>query len=364
MGGLRGAISGALAAAGLVLAAGAAADGAVDAAAPHEPRVRVLLHAGPGPVEIGGEPVEAGDAGVLRAGTPIGTQLELEGPVEVDARGYAGRVVVTRDSDGLRVVNELPLERYVEGSLLREVHASWAPAVLQAQAVVMRTYALHRMAAAAGAAFDLTADVESQVYGGLDAESPVSAAAVDATRGEVLVHGDAPILAAFHAASGGRTASSAEVWGRSLPYLVSVPVEGEEDPNRYWRISVDAATLGRALDDLGAGVGSVQELRVLERSPSGRAQRLRLRGTRGAVEVRATDLRRVLPRLQSTRFVVDGRAGRFTFEGSGHGHGVGMSQWGARAMAERGADYREILAFFYPGASLRGAWGQPEELHP
>ena len=86
--------------------------------------------------------------------------------------------------------------------------------------------------------------------------------------------------------------------------------------------------------------------------------------SRGAVEVRATDLRRVLPRLQSTRFVVDGRAGRFTFEGSGHGHGVGMSQWGARAMAERGADYREILAFFYPGASLRGAWGQPEELHP
>jgi SpoIID/LytB domain protein len=65
------------------------------------------------------------------------------------------------------------------------------------------------------------------------------------------------------------------------------------------------------------------------------------------VEVLGTDLRRVLPRLPSTRFEVVGRAGRFTFVGSGHGHGVGMSQWGARAMAERGADYREILAFFY-----------------
>jgi stage II sporulation protein D len=285
--------------------------------------------------------------------------------VDVEDRAYAGRVLVTRAGDALRVINELPLERYVQGSLLREVHGSWAPAVLQAQAVVTRTYALHRMAGAADAAFDLTAGVESQVYGGLDAESAVAAAAVDATRGEVLVHGDAPILAAFHSASGGRTASAAEVWGRSLPYLVSVPVDGEQAaPSRYWRISVDAATLGRALDDLDAGVGSVQELRVMERSPSGRAQRLRLRGTRGTVEVRGTDLRRVLPLLPSTRFDVLGRAGRFTFVGSGHGHGVGMSQWGARAMAERGADYREILAFFYPGAALRGTWGRPEDLHP
>jgi stage II sporulation protein D len=365
MGGVQSAVAGALATIGLVVAGDAAADAAADGDGARDPTVRVLLARGPGPVRIGGARVIAGPDGLLREGAPVGTRLELEGPVEVDAHAYAGRVVVTCSQDGITVVNELPLERYVQGSLLREVYASWAPAVLQAQAVVTRTYALHRMGARRDTGFDLTSDVESQVYGGLEAESPVAELAVEVTRGEVLFHGEGPILAAFHAASGGRTASASEVWGRELPYLVSVAVEGEEDaPKTDWRIPVDAATLGRALDDLGVGVGPVEQLRVTERSPSGRAQRLWLRGTRGAVEVRGTDLRRVLPLLPSTRFEVRGGQDRFVFVGTGRGHGVGMSQWGARAMAEHGADYREILAWFYPGASLRGDWGRGEDEKP
>lgn len=364
MGGVRSAIATALATVGLAVADPAAADGGV-ASGSSQPVVRVLLREGAGPARIAGKSVTPDGPGLLWDGRPAGARIEVEGPVEVDGRPYAGRVVVTRGGDGMLVVNELPVERYVRGSLLREVHADWAPAVLRAQAVVMRTYALHRMQAAHADPFDLTSDVSSQMYGGLDAERPPAEDAVAATEGEVLVHGDRPILAAFHASSGGRTASAGEVWQHDVPYLVSRPVEGEQDgPDAYWRIGVDAATLGRALRDLGVEVGAVQDLEVAERSASGRARRLSLRGTRGVAEVRGIDLRRVLPLLPSTLFEVFRRDGGFVFAGAGHGHGVGMSQRGARAMAERGASYRDILAWFYPGASLRGGWGRAEASLP
>ena len=164
-----------------------------------------------------------------------------------------------------------------------------------------------------------------------------------------------PILAVFHSASGGHTASAEEVWGRALPYLVSVPVEHEEDsPDTYWRASVSRTTLGRALVPLGVKVGPVRELRVVERSPSGRARTVRVRGRDGEKEIEARALRESLGAkvIRSTLFEIRATADGFVIVGSGHGHGVGMSQWGAEAMAQRGAGYREILASFYPGTEL------------
>ena len=174
-------------------------------------------------------------------------------------------------------------------------------------------------------------------------------------RHQVLVFRGEPILAAYHSASGGRTASAEEVWGQALPYLVSVPVEHEEDsPDTYWRASVSRTTLGRALVPLGVQVGPVRELRVVERSPSGRARVVRVRGREGEKEIEARALRASLGAevIRSTLFEIRPTADGFLIVGSGHGHGVGMSQWGAEAMARRGASYREILMFFYPGSEL------------
>ena len=358
MGGTRNALRAAagLAAAALAAGAPAGADG-VPSPAP-DPLVRVLLYRGLDPVQVGAAKLAPGPVGLLRDGRPAGRRLAIEGPVAVSGSRYRGRVVIARDAEGISVVNEVSLECYLEGSLLREIYPRWDPQVLRAQAVVSRTYALHRMAASRGRDFDLTAGEHSQVYGGVEAEAPAGAHAVAATRGEVLLFQGEPILAAYHSASGGRTASAHEVWGREIPYLVSVPVEGEEDsPDTYWRIPVSAANLGRALDALGVQVGSVREVRIVGRSRSGRVQRVALRGARGEAELEGSDLRRVLGGLRSTLFEVQPDGDGFVFAGSGHGHGVGMSQWGARAMAARGADYREILAFFYPGTSLEGGWG-------
>jgi len=336
------------------------------AAADAGPAVRVLLHRGPGPIRVGGVRLEADGEQVLRDGRPAGPRLAWPGLVEVEGASYRGRVVAEAGAGELRVINEVPVERYVEGILMRELYPGWGAAVLRAQAVVARTYALHRriQGRARGAAWDLTAGAESQVYGGVDAEAPAARRAVADTRGEVLVWGGEPILAVYHSASGGRTASAEEVWGRPVPYLVSLPVEGEEiSPKTYWRIPVSAATLGRALAERGRSVGLVREVRVLERSGSGRVRRALVRGREGAVELDGRDLRRAAGGLPSTRFEVrpetgDGEGDReFLFVGTGYGHGVGMSQWGAHAMARQGASYREILERFYPGAELREAWG-------
>jgi stage II sporulation protein D len=272
-------------------------------------------------------------------------------------------VEVLRTDSGLAVVNELPLESYLAGSLGREMHASWKPAALRAQAVASRTYALYRIRTArSGSAYHLTSDTGSQVYQGIEAESKPVWAALEATRGQVLSYRGRPILAVFHSASGGVTASAQEVWGEPHAYLISQPVEGEDDsPDTYWRAAVSRTTLGRAATGLGSPIGEIRKLRILARGPSGRAELLRATGTRGTAEFTGRELRRALGEstLKSTLFDVRRSEDGFVFVGSGRGHGVGMSQWGARARAERGDTYEQILRIFYPGAELSGRATRP-----
>jgi stage II sporulation protein D len=316
--------------------------------------VRVQEAGGPGP----GTRLEPAADGLRAGARPVGGvwRSAADGVWEVAGRRVRGAVEVRRVPAGLQVVNRVGLEDYVAGTVGREVYPDWAPEMLKAQAVVTRTYALHQRRARAGQAFDLASDTSGQVYGGVDAETPAVWDAVRATRGEYLADGSGPILAVYHSASGGRTASAEEVWGRPVPYLVSVPVEGEEDsPDAYWRASVSGTTLGRALAALGLRVGPVRELRVVERSGSGRVLRLQVRGTDGSGKLEARALRSVLGEgiIRSTLFEIRSEDGRFVFVGAGHGHGVGMSQWGGQAMARQGASYREILASFYPGTELQ-----------
>jgi stage II sporulation protein D len=310
----------------------------------------------------GREQVVEASGGALRAGGRRSGALGLAGPGphRIEGRRYRGAIEVSAQPEGLRVVNEVPLEEYVAGTLLGEVHASWAReswggAVLEAQAVAIRTYALHRRGQAGARAWDVEADTRGQVYLGQDGESDAAWRAVDATRGQVLTWNGEVILAAFHGTAGGRTASAAEVWGEPVPYLESVAVEGEEvSPDTYWRAPVSSAELETALAALGHEVGPIERIEIEGRTGSGRCETLRVRGADGTVQVPATALRRVLGerRLRSTLFEIRPAPDGVVFVGSGRGHGVGMSQWGARALAERGASARVILGRFYPGARL------------
>jgi stage II sporulation protein D len=323
-------------------------------------QVRVLLLETSESAVVAGTRLAPRAGGLDVGGQPLGPEWRVDGagPHQVGDLRVRGSLEVRRTAAGLRVVNRVGLEDYVAGTLGSEIYPDWDAETLKAQAVVARTYALYKRARRAGEPFDVGVGTDDQVYGGIDAETRAVRAAVRATRGERLVYRGAPILAAYHSASGGQTASAEEVWGRVVPYLVSQPVPDEEDsPDTYWRASVSRTTLGRALLPLGLRLGAVQRVRVEERSASGRASRVRLQGTEGSGSVAARELRSALGPsvIRSTLFEVRNAEDGFIFVGSGHGHGVGMSQWGAQAMAKRGASYREILAHFYPGTKLVGS---------
>lgn len=330
-------------------------------APPAEPTVRVLLveREGSVRVEYGGEKVtlESAPQGILADGKAVGGvwRPPRSGVFRVDGLRVRGRLEVRRVTSGIDVINLVGLEDYVAGTLAREVYPDWHSEMLKAQAVVTRTYALHQRVRNSGTSFDVRAGTGSQVYGGVDAETPSVRSAASATRGEYLAYRREPILAVFHSASGGRTAAAEEVWGEAIPYLVSVEVENEEDsPDTYWRASVSRTTLRRALAPVGIQVGSIREVGVAERSPSGRALRVHVRGTKGTQAMEARALRTALGAsvIRSTLFEIRPSEEGFVIVGSGHGHGVGMSQWGAQAMAASGAGYREILETFYPGTTV------------
>lgn len=321
------------------------------------PAVRVLLLETPGPLWLAGKRVESVATGLRVDGVPLGEAwwADAEGPHLLGEREVQGRVGVLRTEAGLWVLNYVPLESYVLGTLAGEIFEGWEPEMLKAQAVAVRSFALYKRRQRRHEVYDVSAGTGDQVYVGAQVASGRLLEAVRATRGQVLVHAGTPILAAFHSASGGRTASAQEVWGRALPYLISLEVlDEEESPDTYWRARLPGPTLVRALESMGLDTGEIREVRVVERGESGRATRLRVGGDRGSGTISARALRSQLgdSLLRSTLFEVFLAGNYVLFVGSGHGHGVGMSQWGGQAMASRGATYREILDVFYPGTQL------------
>lgn len=287
------------------------------------------------------------------------------GPWWVGSRRVRGRLEAWSDSGQIHVINRVELEDYVASTVGGEMMPSWPAEALRAQAVAARTYVLHEAGKRFESSWDVRATEISQVYLGLEGETQSTRSATEATAGQVLVHDGAPILAVFHSTAGGRTAGAGEVWGRDLPYLKGIEVEGEDDaPYTYWRAPKARVELETQARTMGFELGQIEAIDVGARTESGRVARLDLEGSRGRASLSGIPLRQFAASigLRSTLFDVNITENGFSFVGSGHGHGVGMSQWGARAMAKRGASYREILETFYPGAAIAEALAEAHDL--
>ena len=169
----------------------------------------------------------------------------------------------------------------------------WPLPALQAQAVAARTYALRQRGKAGD--FDVKATVSSQVYRGVESETPSTIEAVESTRSLVLVHAGRLINAVFHSSSGGATEPSGEVWRNQLPYLVSVADHDQHSPVHRWNKRFD----DDALRDLFRETGGVKRLQVLKTSSTGRVRTARVQGPRGSLVLTGRELRRRLG-LKST----------------------------------------------------------------
>lgn len=315
-------------------------------------KLRVACRAAGGEVACGG------------VSAPVVQVIPARGRVAgVAGRNYRGALVLRVDGGRLAAINRLSLEQYLYGVLPREVPHDWPAEALKAQAVAARTYAVSRISRATGLAYDLEDTVLSQVYGGFDAERPGTNRAVDATRGEVMRYAGQPIVAYFHSHSGGRTEDPAFVWGARLPYLVS-----KDDPyslktgTMRWSAEFTKAEIDRKL----AGelpVGRFKALRIVRRNGA-RAELVRVEGERRSLQLSANRLRLLLgpAKLKSTAFTVEQTRAGLRFVGRGYGHGVGLSQWGAMAMAKSGAAYRSILSFYYQGVNIERFPAESEAL--
>lgn len=298
-------------------------------------------------------PVGWTEGSLLIDGRAVGKTFLLDGrgsPLEFGGRRYRGAIRLTATPDGIEVINVVDVEEYLRGVVPAEMSASWPMEALKAQAVAARSYTVSSLEPTRD--YDLCATVDCQVYHGMEEEHPRSDAAVFETRGIIVSYDDRPARTYYHADSGGRVASAAEVWGTPYPYLVSRPDVPSGGPHASWRTTVEPGRVAASLSSLGSGVGTVTGLRVLTLTESGRVGELEVDGSAGRTVLDGVELTRLARSwgLKSTRFRV---ASGLTVTGEGWGHGVGMSQYGARALARSQHDYAQILGYYYPNTTLK-----------
>ena len=287
-------------------------------------------------------------------------------PVPSPGEWDAGQTLRVLGRDGQ--VSETTMADYLWSVVAAEMPASFEEEALRAQAVCARTYSLWKLRAkshqAEGA--DICADSTCcQAYispqdaaqrwgeGAAGRYTAKIAAAVADTNGQVLTYDGAPIQAVFFSSASGATEDAAAVWGKALPYLVSVDSpEGDEVPNYRSTVTLTAEQVKKTVGEAGLDCDLSGEpsgwFQNLTRTASGRVDSVEL----GGVSLSGGACRSLFA-LRSACFDVAQAEGVFTFSVTGYGHGVGMSQYGANAMAKEGAGWRDILAHYYTGAELQ-----------
>jgi len=286
------------------------------------------------------------------------------GEITVNGLTVAGRVTVKRQNGKLTAINEVGLEDYVKGVVPAEMNPSWAFEALKAQAIAARTYTLYRIRQNGKRDFDVAASTKDQVYKGRAGADGPAGRAADETRGQILVFQDEPILAAYFSTSAGPTEDALNVWPNvDLPYLkgVECPFDMGSPYFQQWRTDIWLPLLEQRLREEGFPVGVIASLAPASYSKAGRVTAVRIIHSDGVLNVKGEELRRVVgyKELASTQFDFDVVGFQVQFTGRGSGHGVGLCQWGAKELAEKGYSAEAILRYYYPGADLRDAADLP-----
>ena len=269
-------------------------------------------------------------------------------------------------------VEDMTLEKYLQGVVRGEMPASFEMEALKAQAAAERTYVYYQLAAGRKehhpeayvctdhtccSAF-LSEQAAREKWGGdYDPWEARIEQAVAETDGQTVLYGGKPILAVFHSSSAGKTAAAGQVWSGDLPYLQSVdsPESEETVPNYYSVVTFTAAEAKEKLLAARPGLkleGTPEDwLGEVTEDASGRVETAVIGGeTWKGTEVRAAF------GLRSACFAAEAQAESLTFYVTGYGHGVGMSQYGANQLAREGKTWREILEWYYAGVTI-GPYG-------
>jgi len=376
-------------------------------------------------IEVMGKGVYSGPIKIIPVGnTKVivivnGQKYRYRGNIEVD---------IDKEYRKLNVINIIGIEEYLYGVLKKEISPRWPAEALKAQAVAARTFAIFNMNKYIDKGYNICASTNSQAYGGVNHEDPLTNKAVDETRGVIITYKGKPINAVYHSDSGGYTEDSENVWGSFLPYLRSVKSIFEEKvspPHHTWTCSINEKDLSKKLQKQGYNINSVISIEPVKKSETGRISELAfIVDNNKVINMKANDFRSLMGAdlIRSTLFnikavgkglniakdiedkeeIEDEEVQKesmkeileqkkdwtikellelmkrnkeekeekkeekkltveimesnipltFIFSGSGNGHGVGMSQWGAYGMTLQGSRYQDILKYYYQGIDI------------
>lgn len=297
-----------------------------------------------GKIKLNGVSVKAP---VFLQGTNLTSSLRLQTEI------FHGILQIWLDNGTLTVVNWLPLETYIIGTVNKEMHPSWEMAALKAQAVASRSYAMYMRLHPRHHWYDVTRDITDQVYAGAKEASGKVIRAVKETTGQYLIDNNSPLKAHFHSMCGGFTESASSVWGNGDS--VSKPILCPYC-SKHLYVWKSIMKINEVFFKLKIPWHNSDRLQLFSfsHSPSGRIQKISAITKLVKKQFNANEFREKLgySRLKSARFTWRVNRETIEFEGRGLGHGVGLCQWGAREMAQQHKTYKEILSHYYPGHSI------------
>jgi stage II sporulation protein D len=336
--------------------------------------------------------------------------------ITVEKDRYRDYIKLISRNNEILVINHVQLENYLYGVVPAEMPASFHIEALKAQAVAARSFTLSNLNKHIGEGFNLCDTTHCQVYSGVEYERPVTNSAVDVTKGILAYYKGKVIEAIYHSTSSGFTEDSVNVWGGDVPYLKPVEDSfSSESPYSNWKFSIGLNELNNNLKSSGVNIGDFQGVEVIDATSTGKVDKVKITGTIGEKIISGTEFRNIIGagNFKSAWFTINGgnnvgnkkvyvidgsmngvknvdinnvytlddknqktvtrgRVNRaiskdriedmgrgqttstteLIIEGKGFGHGVGMSQFGAKKMAELGYTFEEILKYYYTGIDI------------
>jgi len=360
---------------------------------PADPKEQRIL---PGPLRISHDGTQFILAPTAPGGQPLGWNLPsltitaAQGDIiTLDRQAYPGTIVIhparstiPNQPPVIDAINHVPMERYLPGVLSKELYASWEYEAYRAQAITARSYAIHGLSSSRSRYFDLESTQASQAYIGANAHQK-AIDAVNTTKGIVLAYQDNVLQAYYSSCSGGTGQDAAAIFPNQRDML---PLRGKqqgdwgkESPYFRWSIIIPRQLLsqrmaawGKAMGNAIGGLQMIQEVRTTATNSVGRPTQLTVfdqsgkgyplsaeqfrfacnydGASSGATPLPPLDSKQM---VRSSHVVVTVTPSEVRINGAGYGHGVGLCQYSAQAMAKQGYAAQGIVQFFYPGADLR-----------
>ncbi len=335
---------------------------------------------------------------------------EGSGLLEYNGSRYRGDIILKVQNDGsFGVINHLPLEYYLYGVVPSEMYPLWPIEALKAQAVAARNFAMLNLNKHIKDGYGLCNTQHCQVYKGFDNEHECTNEAVDKTKGKLLYYKEELAQTYYHSSSGGHTENSENVWSEAVPYIRGVKdTYGLGSPNDEWLCSLDKAFIESKLSANNYNIGELLDIKALDISEFGRVTKLEFKGRSSTAIFEKERIRTILgtANIKSTWYEIktesdinvfqleennsivkrpeglqlisaDSRKtiksqdkniyikglfetkkysilpSEYIFSGKGWGHGLGLSQYGAKGMAEEGYNYTEILEYYFKGTKVK-----------